>query len=116
MALACTISWIVEQMGATRVALTIYAAARGGVALGFSVAAAMFYRGSRDDIYNILWAVVFGFATINILSLAARRFEPGRRGLTFGELLAVTVVLISVFLLGWEMLNLLHIFPIRLRR
>lgn len=73
-------------------------------------------RGSRTDIYNILWAVVFGFATLNILSLAARRFEPTRRGLSFGELMAVMVVLLSIFLLGWEMLGLFHIFPIRLHR
>jgi hypothetical protein len=100
----------------TRVAVAIYPMVRASAAVLFGVAVAVFYRGSRDDIYNILWAVVFGFATINILSLAARRFEPGRRGLTFGELLAVTVVLLSVFLLGWEMLNLLHIFPIRIKR
>jgi hypothetical protein len=72
--------------------------------------------GSHSDIYNVLWAVVFGFATLNILSLAARRFEPTRRGMSFGEFMAVMVVLISLFLLGWEMLNMLHIFPIRLRR
>ena len=66
--------------------------------------------------YDILWAVVFGFATLNILGLAARRMEPSRRGLSFGELLAVMVVLLSIFLLGWEVLNLLHIFPIKLRR
>ena len=59
----------------------------------------------RNDVYNILWAVVFGFATLNILSLAARRFEPNRRGLTFGELMAVLVVLLSIFLLGWELLE-----------
>jgi len=74
------------------------------------------FSGKKDNVYNILWAVVFGFATLNILTLAARRLEPKRRGLTFGELLAVMVVLISIFLLGWEMLNLFHIFPIRLRR
>lgn len=79
-------------------------------------AAALLYRGTLENVYNILWAVVFGFATLNILSLTARRFEPGRRGLTFGELLAVMVVLISIFLLGWEMLNLFHIFPIRVGR
>jgi hypothetical protein len=73
-------------------------------------------RAPHSDIYNILWAVVFGFATLNILSLATKRFEPTRRGMSFGELLAVMVVLISVFMLGWEMLNMLHIFPIRLRR
>ena len=70
----------------------------------------------RNDIYNILWAVVFGFATLNILSLAARRFEPNRRGLTFGELLAVLVVLLSIFLLGWELLGVFRIFPIKLQR
>ena len=70
----------------------------------------------RNDVYNILWAVVFGFATLNILSLAARRFEPNRRGLTFGELMAVMVVLLSIFLLGWELLGLFRIFPIQLHR
>jgi hypothetical protein len=58
---------------------------------------------------------VFGFATLNILSLAARRFEPARRGFTFGEMLAVMVVLISIFLLGWEMLGLFHVFPLKIR-
>jgi hypothetical protein len=70
----------------------------------------------REDVYNILWAIVFGFATLNILSLAARRFEPNRRGLTFGELMAVLVVMLSLFLLGWEVLGLFHIFPIKLQR
>jgi len=70
----------------------------------------------RTDVYNILWAGVFGFATLNILTLAARRFEPNRRGLTFGELMAVMVVLISVFLLGWELLGVFRIFPIKLQR
>jgi hypothetical protein len=74
------------------------------------------HSGRRNDIYNILWAVVFGFATLNILSLAGRRFEPNRRGMTFGELMAVMVVLLSIFLLGWELLNVFHIFPIRLQR
>jgi len=74
------------------------------------------YSSRRNDVYNILWAVVFGFATLNILNLAARRFEPNRRGLTFGELMAVLIVLLSVFLLGWELLSVFRIFPIRLRR
>jgi len=80
-----------------------------------AVAATLLYRGSREDVYNILWAVVFGFATLNILSLAARRLEPSRRGLSFGELMAVMVVLLSVFLLAWEMLTLFHVFPIKLK-
>jgi hypothetical protein len=70
----------------------------------------------RSDIYNILWAVVFGFATLNILSLAARRSEPNRRGLSYGELMAVLIVLLSVFLLGSELLSTLHIFPIKIQR
>ncbi|HWO29589.1 MAG TPA: hypothetical protein VNO32_12415 [Candidatus Acidoferrum sp.] len=74
------------------------------------------HSGRRNDVYNILWAVVFGFATLNILSLAARHFEPNRRGLTFGELMAVLIVLLSIFLLGWELLGVFHIFPIKLHR
>jgi hypothetical protein len=83
------------------------------------LAALMFFErhaSRRNDIYNILWAVVFGFATLNILSLAARRFEPNRRGLTFGELMAVLIVLLSIFLLGWELLSVFRIFPIKLNR
>jgi len=94
----------------------MYAAARTGGAVLFGVVLSVFYRGARQDVYNILWAVVFGFATLNIISLAARRLEPTRRGLSFGELMAVMVVLLSVFLLGWEMLSTFHVFPIRLRR
>jgi hypothetical protein len=100
----------------TRAALAVYPVARASAAALVGVAVAVLYRGSRQDVYDILWAVVFGFATLNILSLAARRMEPSRRGLTFGELMAVMVVLLSVFLLGWEMLNLFHIFPIKLHR
>jgi len=71
-------------------------------------------RTTREEIYNILWALVFAFATLNILSLGARHFEADRRGLTFGEILAVMVVVVSVVLLGWEMLYLFHVFPIHL--
>jgi hypothetical protein len=116
MAISAAASLISGLTRTTRWALAIYPAARAGLAVFFGVAVAVIYRGSRQDVYNILWAVVFGFATLNILSLAARRFEPTRRGLSFGELMAVLVVLLSIFLLGWEMLNLLHIFPIRLKR
>src|ERR1700693_4003485 len=70
--------------------------------------------GRKDDVYSILWALVFGFATLNILGLVARRFEPSRNRLNFGETLAILVVVVSVVLLGWEMLNLFKIFPIRL--
>ena len=97
----------------SRAALGLYSVIRGQVVL---LSFLLISQSRRGDLYNILWAVVFGFATLNILSLAARRFEPNRRGLSFGELMAVMVVLLSVFLLGWEMLNLFHIFPIKLRR
>jgi len=68
---------------------------------------------TREEIYNILWALVFGFATLNILSLGARRFEQ-KSGLNFGEVLAILVVLVSIVLLGWELLYTFHILPIRL--
>jgi hypothetical protein len=71
-------------------------------------------RSSRDEIYNILWALVFGFATLNILSLGARRFEEQKTGLNFGETLAILVVVVSIVLLGWELLYLFGILPIRL--
>jgi len=73
------------------------------------------YPDKKGNVYNILWVLVFGFATLNILTLVTRRFETRRRGLSFGELLAVTVVVVSIILLGWEMLNLFHIFPIKLQ-
>lgn len=115
MALPAAISLIAGFTRSTRAALAAYAIARAYAAVFFGVAVTVFYRGTREDVYNILWAVVFGFATLNILSLAARRLEPTRRGLTFGELMAVMVVLLSIFLLGWEMLNQFHIFPIKLK-
>jgi hypothetical protein len=59
--------------------------------------------------------LVFGFATLNILSLVGRRFEPSRNRLNFGEMLAILVVVVSFVLLGWEMLYLFHIFPIKLQ-
>lgn len=84
-------------------------------ALAVGVLPAMFIlRSTREEIYNILWVLVFGFATINILSLGARRFEQEKSGLNFGETLAVLVVLVSIVLLAWEMLYLFHILPIRL--
>jgi hypothetical protein len=91
-------------------------ASGGGLhALVVGVLPAVFLlRSSRDEIYNILWALVFGFATLNILSLGMRRFEEQRCGLNFGEILAILVVLVSIVLLGWEMLYLFHVLPIRL--
>jgi hypothetical protein len=116
MALPEAASLILGFTRTTRAALTVYPVVRTGAAVLMAMAVTLLYRGSAEGLYNILWAVVFGFATLNILSLAARRFEPERRGLTFGELMAVVVVLIALVLLGWEMLNLFHIFPIKIRR
>jgi hypothetical protein len=72
------------------------------------------YSGKKDNVYNILWVLVFGFATLNILGLVARRLEPRRSNLQFGEMLAITVTVVSVVLLGWEMLSIFHIFPIKI--
>src|SRR5690349_12071525 len=72
------------------------------------------FSGKKDNAYNILWALVFGFATLNILGLVARRFEPTRNRLNLGEILAVLVVIVSVLLLGTEMLHIFKIFPIKL--
>jgi hypothetical protein len=116
MALTAAVSLIAGFTRTTRAAVLVYAMTRASAAVLVGVAAALFYRGTLQNVYNILWAVVFGFATLNILSLTARRFEPARRGLTFGELLAVLVVLLSIFLLGWEMLTLFHVFPIHVGR
>ena len=74
------------------------------------------YYGKKGDVYNILWALVFGFATLNILSLGARRFEPHKNRMNFGEMMAVMVVIASVFLLGWEMLHMFKLLPLRIRR
>ncbi len=84
-------------------------------ALTASLLPALFLLGTtREGIYNILWGLVFAFATLNILSLGARRFEGNKRGLSFGEVLAIMVVLVSILLLGWELLYQFQILPIRL--
>jgi hypothetical protein len=83
--------------------------------LAASILPAMYlFRSGRDEVYNILWTLVFGFATLNILSLGARRFEEGRGGLNFGEILAILVVVVSIVLLSWELLYVFHILPLRL--
>lgn len=65
--------------------------------------------------YDLLWVAVFGFATLNILSLVARRFEPGRSSVTFGEMLAIGTAIISILMLGWELLFFFHVLPIRIQ-
>lgn len=78
------------------------------------VSLAMQLEDSHGGLYSILWILVFAFATLNIISLGARRLEPKKTSLNMGELMAVLVVVFSVFLLGWELLQIYHIFPIRL--
>jgi hypothetical protein len=68
----------------------------------------------NSRMYNVLWGAVFGFATLNILGLLARRFEPGRSRMTMGEMLAILVAILSVLMLGWELLFFFHVLPIRL--
>lgn len=83
--------------------------------LGFFGSALLLESSSKKgNAYDLLWALVFGFATLNILSLVAKRFDPNRNRMSFGELMAVLTVLVAVFLLGWEMLYLFKILPIRL--
>jgi len=72
------------------------------------------WTAKKGGVYNVLWVLVFGFATLNILGLVLRRFDPRRSGLNFGEILAITVVFASVFLLGLEMLSIFHVFPVKL--
>jgi len=69
---------------------------------------------TRTGMYNVLWVLVFGFATLNILGLAFRRFDTRKMGLTFGEIIAILVVVFSVLLFGSEIIGLLHILPIHL--
>jgi hypothetical protein len=72
------------------------------------------YWDKKSSAYNLLWIAVFGFATLNILALVGRRFEPNRNRLSFGETLAIVVVIMSITLLGWEMLYVFHVLPIQL--
>ncbi|HZQ68010.1 MAG TPA: hypothetical protein VFA68_05770 [Terriglobales bacterium] len=78
------------------------------------VVALQFADAKRSNIYNVLWILVFAFATLNILSLVGRRFDPARSRLNLGEMVAILVVIVSIFLLGWEMLYVFHILPIKL--
>lgn len=68
----------------------------------------------RDTMFNILWALVFGFATINILGLVVKHFDPSRKRMSFGETLAVLVVVGAAGMLGWELLYMFHVLPIKL--
>ena len=92
-------------MGVSYLAFASISVSRSGLTIQFG--------GRAGDAFNILWALVFGFATLNILSLVTRRFEPNRNRMSPGELMAVATVVVSVLLLGFEMLGLFHILPLR---
>jgi hypothetical protein len=69
----------------------------------------------EDSLYSILIALVFGFSSLNIVGLVTRRSEDRRSSLSFGEILALTAMALSVCFLAFEMLHLFHIFPIKLQ-
>jgi len=96
--------------------VTLLMAAWGMRAVCLPLLLALFERPEkRGDVYNVLWVLVFGFATINILGLVARRFDTDRNRMNFGELLAILVVVVAVVLLSTELLHMFKIFPIQLR-
>jgi len=68
----------------------------------------------ETNFYDIFAALVFGFSTINVLNLATKRFENPGRGLNYGEMLAIAVVIVSVVFLAWEMLHVFHVLPLKL--
>src|SRR5690349_21787034 len=81
-----------------------------------AVAVLLQYTQKKGDVYNILWALVFAFATMNILGLLAKRMEPSRTRLSLGGTIAIMVVIVSILMLGWEMLYWFDILPIKLHR
>jgi len=68
----------------------------------------------ETNFYDIFAALVFGFSTINVLNLATKRFENPGRGLNYGEMLAIAVVIVSLVFLAWEMLHVFHVLPFKL--
>ena len=58
------------------------------------------YLQDRDNFYDIFAALVFGFSALNVINLATKRWESHRRKLNYGEVLAITVVVVSVAFLG----------------
>ena len=74
------------------------------------------YSQKKGDVYNILWALVFAFATMNILGLLVKRIEPRQTRLSLGETIAIMAVIVSILMLGWEMLYWLDSLPIKLHR
>ncbi len=100
--------------GLAQIQLWTAGASRGVHACLATVLPAMFLLETpREHVYSVLWVLVFAFATLNILSLGVRRLDR-RGGLSFGEVVAILVVVFSMILLGWELLYEFHVLPIRL--
>ena len=72
------------------------------------------YSAVNENAHTILWGLVFGFATLNILHLGARHLAPARRHVHFGEILAILIVITALGMLAWELLHMFHILPIQL--
>ena len=113
---ALLLAWATGTMYASRLMTSVVAILPISRVTSLGVVLLAQYYGKKGDVYNILWALVFGFATLNILSLGARRFEPNKNRMNFGEMLAVMVVIASIFMLGWEMIHMFKLLPIKLRR
>jgi hypothetical protein len=64
--------------------------------------------------YDVLWGAVFAFACLNIFGLVAKQFETGRTRISLGEMLAISAAVISLVMLGGELLFFFHLLPIRL--
>ena len=100
--------------GLAQMQLWTASASRGAHAYLATVLPAVFLLETpREHVYNVLWILVFAFATLNILGLGVRRLDR-RGGLSFGEVVAILVVVFSIILLGWELLYEFHVLPIRL--
>jgi hypothetical protein len=80
----------------------------------FALQASDQFLNGKNSVFDILSALVFGFSSLNVLGLISRRLDARHRGLNFGELMAIAVVILAVCFLGWEMLSLFHILPIKL--
>ena len=75
--------------------------------------------GGRNPFGKPQWRLLVGSDRLVKESGVYRDWAPGlttaeKGGLNFGETLAILVVLVSIVLLGWEMLYLFHVLPIHL--
>ncbi len=69
---------------------------------------------ANENFYTMLWGLVFGFATLNILSLSRSQLRSTRPRFRLGEILAVLIAITALGLLAWELLHQFHILPIQI--